>query len=131
MTTDKSRAEENLKEFLDKRGKEGFLKLLLKNYLYELVMYYLHSGTRKPIVTDDTGYQFYVDGQGKAYNPDQLEKFKKDLEIECLRKANQIIEETKRLGVFQSIDKDFLTDPKVAALVQAAFENIVNPEREA
>jgi len=129
MTTNKSIAEKNLKEFLEKRGREGFLKLLLKNYLYELAMYYLHSGTRKPAVSEDTGYQFYVNGTGKAYSPRQIDKFKRDLESECLRKAGQIVAEIKRLGVLESIDRDFLTNPKVAKLVQEAFENIMKPEK--
>jgi hypothetical protein len=129
MTTNKSIAEKNLKEFLEKQGREGFLKLLLKNYLYELAMYYLHSGTRKPAVSEDTGYQFYVDGAGRAYNPTQIEKFKRDLESECLRKASQIVEEVKRLGIIENIDKDFLANPNVAKLVHEAFDNIMKPEK--
>lgn len=43
MTTSKADAERNLKEFLDKYGREGFLRLLLTNYLFELAMYYLHT----------------------------------------------------------------------------------------
>lgn len=127
MTADKNTAEKNLKEFLERRGKEGFLKLLLKNYLYELTMYYLHSG--KSVVKEDAGYQFYVDGRtGLAYSPSQIEQFKKDLESECLRKASMIVEEIKRLEILENIDKDFLTNHQVARLVQQAFEDIIGPQ---
>jgi len=128
MTTDRPNAEKNLKDFLEKHGKEGFLKLLLRNYLYELAMYYLHSGTHKPIVTEDTGYQFYVDGDGRSYRPEQIAKFKKDLKLECLRKAGQIVDKIRSLGILQDLDKDVLNNPKVVELIQEAFESIVKPE---
>jgi hypothetical protein len=126
MTTNKNTAEKNLKEFLESQGKEGFLKLLLKNYLYELAMYYLHSG--KSVVKEDTGYQFYVDGTGRAYSPSRIEQFKKDLESECLRKASRIVDEIKQLEILENIGKDFLTNTHVARLVQQAFEDIIGSQ---
>ena len=55
-------AEQNIKEFLEKYGKEGFLELFFTNYLYELSEYYLHSKGKKG---EDAGLLFYVDFRGR------------------------------------------------------------------
>nr|MDO8100087.1 hypothetical protein [Candidatus Njordarchaeota archaeon] len=129
MTVDEATAEKNLKEFLEKRGRKGFLQLLLKNYLYELLMYYLHSGSSKPSVKEDTGFEFYVDRTGHAYTASQIEKFKKDLEAECLREAGEIIGEIERLEIIRKWDEGLLTDPAVTKLIQEAFEKIMKSIR--
>lgn len=125
MTTSKADAERNLKEFLDKHGREGFLRLLLTNYLFELAMYYLHTDKNPAAqVREDTGYRFYVGGKERVYKPNEIERFKQDLRIECEKKALLIIENLKKMEILEKLHEDFMADPKVAKLVQEAFESM-------
>jgi len=125
MATSKADAERNLKEFLDKHGREGFLKLLLTNYLFDLAQYYLHTEKNPAVkVREDTGYRFYVGGRERVYKPGEIEQFKQDLRRECEKKALLIIENLKKMELLEKLDGDFMADPKVAKLVQEAFESI-------
>jgi len=125
MTTSKADAEKNLREFLDAHGKEGFLRLLLTNYLFELAMYYLHTEKNPAAqVKEDTGYRFYVDGRDRVYKPEEIERFKRDLRTECVKKANLIIQTLKEKELLEKLDQDFMADPQVAKLVQDAFESL-------
>jgi len=124
MTTTKADAEKNLREFLDRHGKDGFLRLLLTNYLFELAMYYLHSEKNPPAVKEDTSYRFYVDGKERVYKPEAIERFKLDLRKECEKKALLIIENLKKKQLIEKLDTDFMADPKVAELIREAFESL-------
>jgi hypothetical protein len=124
MTTTKAGAEKNLREFLDKHGKDGLLRLLLTNYLLELAMYYLHAEENRPAVKEDTGYRFYVDGKEHAYKPEAIERFKQDLRRECEKKARLIIDNLKKTEILEKLQTDFISDPKVAKLVLEAFESL-------
>jgi hypothetical protein len=125
MTTSKADAERNLKEFLEAHGREGFLRLLLTNYLFELAMYYLHTGKNPAAqVTEDTGYRFYVGGRERVYKPDEIDRFKQDLRGECEKKAILIVEKLGKMELLEKLDKDFMADPRVAKLVQEAFESM-------
>ena len=125
MTVSRADAERNLRGFLEKHGREGFLKLLLTNYLFELAMYYLHSGKNPAAqIREDTGYRFYVDGRNRAYTADQIEEFKRDLRKECEKKAAVIVRRLTEMKLVGRLTEDFMADPNVARLVQEAFESM-------
>ena len=123
MTT-KADAERNLREFLDKHGKEGLLRLLLTNYLFELAMYFLHTAKNPPAVREDTGYRFYVSGRERVYKPTEIEQFKHDLREECEKKADRIIVKLKEAELFDKLGEDVMGDPRVAELAHDAFQSI-------
>ena len=88
-------------------------------------MYYLHSEKNPDAeVREDTGYRFYIDGQDRVYKPEQIEQFKRDLRIECKKKAVLIVEKLEQMELLEKLSEDFMCDPKVAQLVQNAFESI-------
>jgi hypothetical protein len=121
----KTDVEAKLREFLDKHGQVGFLKLLLTNYLFELAMYYLHSEKNPAAqIREDTSYRFYVDGQEKVYAPEEIERFRSDLRIECKKKAAVIVENLREMGVLDKLGEDITKNPAVAEQVQKAFESI-------
>ena len=125
MVTSKADLEKNLQEFLKKHGREGFLRLLLTNYLFELTMYYLHSEKNPEAqVREDTGYRFYVDDKDRVYEPKQIEQFKLDLRRECEKKAVLIVKNLKEMRLLEKLDEDFMADPRIAKLVQEAFKSI-------
>lgn len=123
--TNKTDAEAKVQQFLNEHGKDGFLKLFLTNYLFELAMYYLHSDKNPSVkIKEDTSYRFYVDGQEHVYPPEDLEKFKHDLIIECRKKASLIVQELKKSGAFERLTENVVEDPEVAKLVQIAFQSL-------
>jgi hypothetical protein len=123
--TQKANAEAKVQEFLDKHGKEGFFKLFLTNYLFELAMYYLHSEKNPAAqIKEDTSYVFYMGGQERVYPAEELEKFKRDLRVECQKKASLIVENLKEKGILEKLSENIVEDPTVAELVQKAFESM-------
>jgi len=122
---DANKAESNLREFMKKHGREGFVKLLLTNYLFELVMYYLHSGKNPSAqVSEDTSYRFYVDGQERVYPPEQIERFKRDLRFECQKKASLVVKTLREMDLIEKLSANFMEEPRVARLMQRAFKSI-------
>lgn len=125
VATNRRNTEGNIQEFLEKHGKEGFLKLLLTNYLYELIMYYLHSEKNPAAqIKEDTSYRFYVDGEERVYPPEKIEQFKHDLRVECKKKAQLIVDTLGRMGLIERLTQNVLAEPEVAELVHEAFESI-------
>lgn len=125
MPENKDIAESNIQEFLKKYGEKGFLELLLTNYLFELVMYYLHSEKNPSAqIQEDTSYRFYVDGREQVYPPEQIEKFKHDLRAECKKKAVLIVEKLEKMGLIEKLTENVMTEPKVVQLIQETFESI-------
>lgn len=121
----KTDAESNIQEFLKKHGREGFLELFLTNYLFELVMYYLHSEKNPGAqVLEDTSYTFYAGGREQVYPPEQIEKFKRDLRAECRKKATLIIETLRKMQLLERLTEDVMAEPEVAKLVEKAFKSI-------
>jgi hypothetical protein len=126
LSVDRTSAEANIGDFLEKHGKAGFLKLLLTNYLFELVMYYLHS-EKNPGggIKEDTSYRFYVNGRERVYTPVQIERFKRDLRLECSRKADLIVRELENGRLIDKLTEDFIRNPEVAQLVDQALESVM------
>jgi len=127
MSATKEDAERNLNEFLQMHGRKGFLKLFVTNYLFELVMYYLHSEKSEPAVQEDTGYRFYVDGKDRVYPAQKIDTFKKELKIECGKKAETIVAFIKEKGLLERLEDEILEDPNVAQQIVDAFESMVVP----
>lgn len=88
-------------------------------------MYYLHSEKNLAAqIREDTSYRFYVDGQERAYPPEQIESFKNDLRTECKKKAAVIVENLRKMNVLDKLAEDITQNPTVAKLVEQAFESI-------
>lgn len=122
----KPSAENNIKEFLDKHGREGFLQLFLTNYLFELIMFYLHSEKNPSAqIREDTSYVFYGGGRERAYSSEQIEEFKRDLRAECKKKAEGIVEKLKEMKILGRLTDDVMKEPEVTKLVQKAFKSII------
>lgn len=125
MTTP-TNADKNLKEFLEKYGEEGFLKLFITNYLFELVNYFLHS---KGEDKNDPSYLMHVNYKGVPYGPQEIDKFNAAIKQECSKRANLIVEELKKTGSLKKFMSEPTADPEVASLLEKAFQSIVKELR--
>lgn len=123
MPISKDDVEHNLKEFLQKYGREGFIKLFLTNYLQELVLLYLHSRPRKE--SDDTSSLIYVNFRGRNYTSAQIDDFKKRLRQECATRAEQIVGRIRNSGLLERLSEDPSKDPQVSQELEAAFRSII------
>jgi len=118
-------AERNLREFLEAQGDGGLVRLLVSNYLFELSLYYLHSGKNPSSgIKEDTGYRFYIDGRDRVLDPEKIEKFKQELRSECEKKAVAVVNKLKEMELFGPLANNRFSDPKVSALLREAFEEI-------
>jgi len=119
----KDDAENNLDAFLQKHGREGFLKLFLTNYLQELVLLYLHSRPRKE--SDDTSSLFYVNFRGQSYTTSQIDEFKRRLRGECATRAQHIVDNVKDSGFLERLAEDPARNPQVPKELEVAFRSII------
>jgi hypothetical protein len=127
MSTTKTDAEKNLNEFLASHGREGFLELFLTNYLFELVMYYLHSKKSKPAVQEDTSYRFYIYGKDRVYPAEKIDTFNRELKVECRKKAAAIVAFIKQKELLGKLEQDILQDPNIMQQIVDAFGSMVAP----
>lgn len=117
-------ADRNLKEFLDKYGEEGFLKLFFINYLFELVTYYLHN--RSENAGDDPSYLMHVNDKGEPRSNLEVEKFNESLRKQCKARAETIVSRLKETGSLSNFISDPIADPRVVSLLDEAFKAIVH-----
>jgi len=123
MTKKLNKVDENVKEFLNRYGKEGFLQLFLTNYLYELIQYFLHSKMRGE---DDLSLSYYTTHQKKLYSSEEIKSFEDKLRKECNIGAKRVVEELKRTNLIDKIDSFPPKNPKVARIISDEFEHIMS-----
>lgn len=116
-------AQRNLNQFIEKYGREGFLKLFLANYLQELVLLNIHSRPRKG--NDDTSALFYLNYRGESYTASQVENFKKRLRKECASRAEEIVRAAKESGLLDKLTEDPSQTPGISEQLEAAFRSII------
>lgn len=104
MSTNQRRAEVNIQDFVRKHGKAGFLKLLLTNYILELARPYV--------------------GRLELASPEQIERFRQELNSECSRRADLIANKLGR-DFPDKLTEGFTRNPMVAHLVDQAFESTI------
>jgi hypothetical protein len=114
-------AENKLREFIDRYGIEGFVTLFFTNYLYELVLHFLHSKGKGDSDTSRLYYAF----KGKVYTPEETEKFEKELRYECSKRARAVVNSLKELGLLTKFTDKTIEDPKVVSLLQENLESIL------
>ena len=104
MSTNQRGAEVNIRDFVQKHGEVGFLKLLLTNYIFELVRH-------------------HVDRLELA-SPEQIERFRQELHSECSRRADLI---ANKLGkeLPDKLTEEFIRNLTVARLVDQALESTI------
>jgi hypothetical protein len=115
--------EENIKKFMQKYGREGFLGLYFENYLFELVEYYLHSKGKEG---EDSGYLYYVDfSSGRVRTPQEIERFRIDLRKACTEQSTPIVLKIKEIGLVELLGKDPSIDPKAAREIAELIDEIL------
>lgn len=114
-------AENNLKEFIDHHGVEGFLTLFFTNYLNELVLHFLHS---KGKGDSDTSRLYYA-YRDKTYTPKEIERFEDDIKLECSKRAKAIVGSLKKANLLEKLTDKPLEDPKVMELLHENLESIL------
>jgi hypothetical protein len=117
-------ADKNLKEFLERYGEEGFLKLFFTNYLFELVSYYIHN--RGENEADDPSFLMHVDDKGVTRTNDDVAKFNESLRKQCLLRAELVIAKLKETGSLKDFISTPISDPRVVSLLDEAFRAIVH-----
>ncbi len=119
-------AERNIKEFINKYGLEGFYELLISNYLFELLMYYLHS-ERNPTSKQNgsASYKFYIDGRERIISTQELEDFSKKLNNECSKIAKVIVSRLDEEDLLKSLHKKGLFSPKIVKLMEETIDSII------
>lgn len=124
MASEKRKMEKNITEFLERHGQEGFLKLFLTNYLYDLVMYYLHSSGRDR--EEDTSYHFYFGADDRVYSAEEIDRLREAVRKECSRRASLIVSEMKRRKILdKAIRSPKQMSPELFKLVQDALKGML------
>jgi hypothetical protein len=120
--TDIDSSDKNFRAFIAEYGEEGFLRLFLTNYLFELVTYYLHSQDQGE---DDPGYLMHVDHKGDLRSAEEIDKFNQTLRKECADRADRIVEVLKTVGPLKEFVSSSETDERLRSLLNQAFKELV------
>jgi hypothetical protein len=115
-------AEKNIKEFLEKKGKEGYVRLFLSNFLFEFMMYWLRSEDDENSLYN-TAFKFHLKGKNIASLKD-TEDYQKKIKEVCKIKADKIVDKLKNEKIIEEIDSFSLDDPKINTLIQTVIEEV-------
>ena len=94
----------NIHSFIEKHGKEGFLKLFFANLLYEMVKDEIH--TKSDSYKDSPGIRYYFNEKGEYESTSKLEEFNKKLKNECMKKSDLIVDIAKKNGLISRFGMD-------------------------
>jgi len=115
--------EKNLRQFMEKFGQDGFLRIYFSKYFYEIADYYLHSKGKK--AEDDSGLLYYFPTKVKLFSPEEIDDFRKNLRVECSKKAVPIVQRIKELGLVEQLRKDSVVSPEIARKIADAIDEIL------
>ena len=122
----KENAEENIKQFIEKHGQKGFLELILSNYLFELIMFYLHTDKSDRAKQDEAAsYRFYVNNEEKTFTFEQIDDFKEELKEECNRKAKEMSLLIIEKNTLQKIDESLLLNDEIINMMEESMNEIL------
>ena len=102
LRKDIEKIQNNVNDFINKYGQEGFLELYFTNLLYEMVKDNIRSKTDS--VKNSPGMQYYFDKNGNFEKTSKLKEFDIKLKTECNKKSKQIIELIKKRKETDKID---------------------------
>lgn len=114
-------AEKNLKEFFDKYGIEGFLRLYFTNYLFELTMHFLRSKDSREHY--DSSFRYHFDETGLVSSKKE-EEFRQNVRKECAKKAASIVEELKHRKLVDKFTLD-IVDKRTVKILQKTLGDLL------
>lgn len=115
--------EENLRQFNEKFGQDGFLNIYFTKYLYEITEYYLHSKGKKG--QDNAGLLYYQPSDHKVFSPDEIDIFRKNLRLECKQKSISLVRRIRELGLVDRLQRDSATTPRIARQIADELDEIL------
>lgn len=111
---DEQKAVDNINEFFEEHGSEGFLKLFFKEYLFNLIDNEISSKGNE--ISEDFGILHYKGNQLKTKS--ERDEYSKQIKEECDEKAEEIVDDLKKdtnllsllNGDFDQIDNELYDD---------------------
>jgi hypothetical protein len=95
--------DKNLKDFMEKYGVEGFLKIYFKNFLFKALRFQMRSSLGDSSdLKKDPGIAFYIK-DNKICKISDVDKFEKDLQEICFNLAEKIIKKLKQSKKFEDL----------------------------
>ena len=115
-------AEQNLHNFLEKYGIDGFLKLFFTHYLFDLVTYYIQ--TQAMVKDENPSYLYHFNIKGKPFSVTQIDDFNRRLKIVCSEYALKIVTSLKtQTNLTDLVNKPL--DDNSKKLLDDAFREII------
>lgn len=114
-------SEENIEEFLDQHGVQGFLKLYFTNFLVEMIQGEAKTESEGTDLTDDPGVQFYFKGHSIEDESD-LHDFEDALFDECKRKAEEMVEQLEDDEKFGQLFTEEIGEEELELLEDSELE---------
>lgn len=124
-------AEKNIKEFMERYGVEGFIKLYFSKYLFKLIKAELKSKLGSDI-SKDPGTIFYYSGN-KIEKRSDIEKYEDNIYGECEKRATDIVNELKDDSKFDDLFQgnfDRLDDQKIQKRFEKELHEILKEWKE-
>jgi hypothetical protein len=126
-----SKKEKNIKEFMEKYGVEGFIKIYFSKYLLKLIKSELKSKLGPDLSKDPATIFYYKDN--KIENLSDIEKYEDEIYDECKKRSDEIISELKNNSRFNDLfsgNFEGLNDKKIQNRFEKELHEIMEKWRE-
>lgn len=126
-----SKKEKNIKEFMEKYGVEGFIKIYFSKYLLKLIKSELKSKLGPDLSKDPATIFYYKDN--KIEKLSDIEKYEDEIYDECKKKSDEIISELKNNSRFNDLfsgNFEGLNDKKIQNRFEKELHEIMEKWRE-
>lgn len=125
MPLNNTEIQNNIDEFVEAHGVEGFFRVYLREYLFELLNEEIERATDD--VESDSALQLHF---SQKVNTDQeLEKFEEQLRNQCANRAGELVEKIKEhpeiAPIFEDGDVELLKHEDVEKMIQNAMHEMI------
>lgn len=125
MHLNESKIQNNIDEFVEQHGVEGFFRLYLQEYLFELLYEEVNAASGDP--KQDSGIQLHFSNQ--VTSDKELQQFKEQLRNQCVSRADRIVERIKNNDTLQPLfengDVELLQRDETEEMITTAMHDIV------
>ena len=125
MHLKESEIQNNIDEFMEEHGVEGFFRIYFREYLFELLYAEVNAATGNP--ESDSGIQLHFSNQ--ITSDKELQQFEEQLRSQCASRADRLVNRIKANEELQPLFKngnvELLHQKKTEEMVTAAMHEII------
>lgn len=125
MQLNENEIQRNIDEFVEAHGVEGFFRLYLREYLFQLLNEEIHAATGDE--ESDSALQLHFSQD--VTTDEELEAFEEQLRDQCVDRADELVRRIKEVDqlrpLFENADVELLEREEVEKMIEQEMHNII------